>query len=74
MIWGPYFALAEQPGVQVLADATGLASNREYVLASPRAVDKRSDEIRAFLQRYREGDRLGHRPPRGASQHPRCRS
>ncbi|MEU4555887.1 sulfonate transport system substrate-binding protein [Micromonospora violae] len=54
VIWDPYFALAEQPGVQVLADATGLASNREYVLASPQALDKRSDEIRAFLQRYRE--------------------
>ncbi|MCG5436815.1 aliphatic sulfonate ABC transporter substrate-binding protein [Micromonospora foliorum] len=54
VIWDPYFALAEQPGVQVLADATGLASNREYVLAAPQAVDKRTDEIRAFLQRYRE--------------------
>ncbi|WP_410813659.1 aliphatic sulfonate ABC transporter substrate-binding protein [Micromonospora sp. 067-2] len=54
VIWDPYFALAEQPGVQVLADATGLASNREYVLAAPDAVDKRSGEIRTFLQRYRE--------------------
>ncbi|RAN93384.1 putative aliphatic sulfonates-binding protein [Micromonospora saelicesensis] len=54
VIWDPYFALAEQPGVQVLADATGLAGNREYVLATPRAVNRRSDEIRAFLQRYRE--------------------
>ncbi|MGC4878201.1 aliphatic sulfonate ABC transporter substrate-binding protein [Micromonospora sp. DT43] len=54
VIWDPYFALAEQPGVRVLADATGLASNREYVLAAPDAVDKRSDDIRAFLQRYRE--------------------
>ncbi|WP_435151285.1 ABC transporter substrate-binding protein [Micromonospora aurantiaca (nom. illeg.)] len=31
IIWDPYFALAEQPGVRVLADATGLAGNREYV-------------------------------------------
>ncbi|MEU4475098.1 aliphatic sulfonate ABC transporter substrate-binding protein [Micromonospora sp. NPDC023888] len=54
VIWDPYFALAEQPGVQVLADATGLASNREYVLAAPDAVTKRSDEVRAFLQHYRE--------------------
>ncbi|WP_030491509.1 aliphatic sulfonate ABC transporter substrate-binding protein [Micromonospora chokoriensis] len=54
VIWDPYFALAEQPGVEVLADATGLASNREYVLAAPDAVDERSDDIRAFLQRYRE--------------------
>ncbi|MCF0093868.1 aliphatic sulfonate ABC transporter substrate-binding protein [Micromonospora sp. MH99] len=54
VIWDPYFALAEQPGVRVLADATGLASNREYVLAAPDAVAQRSDDIRAFLQRYRE--------------------
>ncbi|MEU7678484.1 aliphatic sulfonate ABC transporter substrate-binding protein [Micromonospora taraxaci] len=54
VIWDPYFALAEQPGVQVLADATNLASNREYVLAAPDAVQKRSDDIREFLQRYRE--------------------
>ncbi|MGW0216377.1 aliphatic sulfonate ABC transporter substrate-binding protein [Micromonospora chokoriensis] len=54
VIWDPYFALAEQPGVQVLADATNLASNREYVLAAPDAVEKRSDDIREFLQRYRE--------------------
>ncbi|MGC5379200.1 aliphatic sulfonate ABC transporter substrate-binding protein [Micromonospora sp. DT68] len=54
VIWDPYFALAEQPGVRVLADATGLASNREYVLAAPDAVEHRSDEIRTFLQRYRE--------------------
>ncbi|MGC4855393.1 aliphatic sulfonate ABC transporter substrate-binding protein [Micromonospora sp. DT4] len=54
VIWDPYFALAEQPGVRVLADATGLASNREYVLAAPDAVAQRSDDIRAFLTKYRE--------------------
>jgi sulfonate transport system substrate-binding protein len=54
VIWDPYFALAEQPGVRVLADATGLASNREYVLAAPDAVARRSDDVRAFLERYRE--------------------
>ncbi|MEU0548398.1 aliphatic sulfonate ABC transporter substrate-binding protein [Micromonospora sp. NPDC005979] len=54
VIWDPYFALAEQPGVRVLADATGLASNREYVLAAPDAVTKRTDDVRAFLQKYRE--------------------
>ncbi|MCX4385663.1 aliphatic sulfonate ABC transporter substrate-binding protein [Micromonospora peucetia] len=53
IIWDPYFALAEQPGVRVLADATGLASNREYVLASPDAVRDRPDDIRAFLRTYR---------------------
>ncbi|WP_422735142.1 aliphatic sulfonate ABC transporter substrate-binding protein [Micromonospora sp. WMMD729] len=54
VIWDPYFALAEQPGVRVLADATGLASNREYVLAAPDAVTRRTDDVRAFLATYRE--------------------
>ncbi|MEU1753312.1 aliphatic sulfonate ABC transporter substrate-binding protein [Micromonospora matsumotoense] len=53
IIWDPYFALAEQPGVKVLADATGLASNREYVLASPEVVRDRTDDVRAFLTTYR---------------------
>ncbi|KWV32728.1 MULTISPECIES: aliphatic sulfonate ABC transporter substrate-binding protein [Micromonospora] len=54
IIWDPYFALAEQPGVKVLADATGLASNREYVLAAPGAVRDRADDVRAFLTTYRQ--------------------
>ncbi|MFY1615758.1 aliphatic sulfonate ABC transporter substrate-binding protein [Micromonospora sp. WMMD736] len=54
VIWDPYFALAEQPGVRVLADATGLASNREYVLAAPDTVTTRTDDVRTFLQKYRE--------------------
>ncbi|WP_422756051.1 aliphatic sulfonate ABC transporter substrate-binding protein [Micromonospora sp. WMMD708] len=54
IIWDPYFALAEQPGVRVLADATGLASNREYVLASPEVVRDRTDDVRAFLTAYRK--------------------
>ncbi|MGN9913841.1 aliphatic sulfonate ABC transporter substrate-binding protein [Phytohabitans sp. LJ34] len=49
VIWDPYFALAEQPGVKVLADATGLASNREYILAAPDAVEKKADEVRDLL-------------------------
>lgn len=53
IIWDPYFALAEQPGVQVLADATGLASNREYVLVHPDASKNKADAIRAFLTTYR---------------------
>ncbi|MFG2009601.1 aliphatic sulfonate ABC transporter substrate-binding protein [Micromonospora sp. NPDC048868] len=53
IIWDPYFALAERPGVRVLADATGLASNREYVLASPDAVQNRSDDVQALLRTYR---------------------
>lgn len=49
IIWDPYFALAEQPGVRILADATGLASNREYILASPEAVEKKADQVRDLL-------------------------
>lgn len=49
IIWDPYFALAEQPGVKVLADATGLASNREYILAAPAAVEKKADQVRDLL-------------------------
>lgn len=54
IIWDPYFALAERPGVRVLADATGLAGNREYVLAAPGAVKNRTNDVRAFLDTYRE--------------------
>lgn len=51
IIWDPYFALAEQPGVKVLADATGLASNRQYILAAPDAVEKKTDQVRDLLAR-----------------------
>jgi sulfonate transport system substrate-binding protein len=53
IIWDPYFALAERPGVRVLADATGLAGNREYLLVSPEALKSRPDKIREFLRTYR---------------------
>ncbi|MEU4693887.1 aliphatic sulfonate ABC transporter substrate-binding protein [Actinoplanes sp. NPDC023714] len=53
IIWDPYFALAEQPGVRVLADATGLANNREYILATPDAVTGKAQLISDFLGRYR---------------------
>lgn len=54
IIWDPYFALAEQPGVKILADATGLADNREYVLATPEALATKGEQIREFLKTYRE--------------------
>ncbi|WP_329110510.1 aliphatic sulfonate ABC transporter substrate-binding protein [Micromonospora sp. NBC_01699] len=54
IIWDPYFALAEQPGVKILANATGLAGNREYLLVSPEALKNKPEQIRAFLQTYRE--------------------
>jgi sulfonate transport system substrate-binding protein len=53
IIWDPYFALAEQPGVQILADATGLANNREYILAAPDAVKNKNAQIKDFLGKYR---------------------
>lgn len=54
IIWDPYFALAEQPGVKVLADATGLASNREYLLVAPGALDSKGEQLKTFLTAYRE--------------------
>ena len=54
IIWDPYFSLAESPGVKVLADATGLANNREYVLVSPQALKSKPGKIREFLKTYRE--------------------
>jgi sulfonate transport system substrate-binding protein len=54
IIWDPYFALAEQPGVQVLADATGLANNREYILVHPDAVKNKAAQIRTFLDTYQK--------------------
>jgi sulfonate transport system substrate-binding protein len=52
IIWDPYFGLAERPGVQVLADATGLANNREYILASKDAATKKAAQIKTFLTTY----------------------
>ncbi|RKR93190.1 sulfonate transport system substrate-binding protein [Micromonospora pisi] len=54
IIWDPYFALAEQPGVKVLVNATGLAGNREYLLVSPDALKNKPEQIRSFLRTYRE--------------------
>ncbi len=54
IIWDPYFALAEQPGVKILADADGLANNREYLLVSPKALKERPELIREFLRVYRQ--------------------
>lgn len=52
IIWDPYFALAEQPGVRVLADATGVADNREYILVGKDAAGARTEQIRSFLTTY----------------------
>jgi sulfonate transport system substrate-binding protein len=52
IIWDPYFALAERPGVQVLADATGVADNREYLMVSDDAAKTKSTQIKSFLTAY----------------------
>ncbi|MFC6023819.1 hypothetical protein ACFP2T_47670 [Plantactinospora solaniradicis] len=39
--------------MKILADATGLASNREYILVSPEALERKPDQIRKFLETYR---------------------
>ncbi|MFA1547633.1 aliphatic sulfonate ABC transporter substrate-binding protein [Actinomadura chokoriensis] len=54
IIWDPYFALAETPGVRVLVDASGLANNREYVLVSPEALEKKPEQVRKFLETLRQ--------------------
>ena len=52
IIWDPYFALAERPDVQTLADATGVANNREYLLVSRDAADAKTEKIKSFLTTY----------------------
>ncbi len=52
IIWDPYFALAEQPGVQVLADASGVANNREYLLVAKDSAESKAAEIKSFLATY----------------------
>ncbi|GAA2626910.1 aliphatic sulfonate ABC transporter substrate-binding protein [Paractinoplanes durhamensis] len=52
IIWDPYFALAERPDVQILADATGVADNREYILVAKDAADAKTEQIKSFLTTY----------------------
>jgi sulfonate transport system substrate-binding protein len=52
IIWDPYFALAERADVQILADATGVANNREYILVASDAADKKTEQIKSFLTTY----------------------
>ncbi|MEV4349801.1 aliphatic sulfonate ABC transporter substrate-binding protein [Actinoplanes sp. NPDC049596] len=68
IIWDPYFALAEQPGVQILADATGVANNREYLLVGKDAADAKTEQIKTFLQTYEKTTAwgLGHPDERAA--------
>ncbi|GIF63352.1 sulfonate ABC transporter substrate-binding protein [Asanoa ishikariensis] len=54
IIWDPYFALAEQPGVKVLVDASNLVNNREYILAAPDALTGKGTQLESFLRTYRE--------------------
>lgn len=54
IIWDPYFALAERPDVQNLADATGVANNREYLLVAKESAGTKTDRIKSFLSAYEE--------------------
>lgn len=49
-IWDPYLAVAEeQAGARVLTDATGLAPNRGYYLATRSFVDSNPEQLKAVL-------------------------
>jgi len=52
IIWDPYFALAERPGVQILTDASGLANNREYILVAKDSAGTKAGQIKSFLATY----------------------
>ena len=40
--------------MQVLADATGVANNREYILVSPDAAKTKGTQLRTFLDTYQQ--------------------
>ncbi len=49
-IWDPYLAVAESAaGARIIADATGLAPNRGYYLASKSFVDNHPEQLKAVL-------------------------
>lgn len=54
-IWDPYLAAAEeQANARVLADATGLAPNRGYYLASQAFIDKSPDALKLVLEEVKK--------------------
>jgi len=58
VIWNPFLAAARAAtGARVLVDATGLAPNREFLLASRKLVGARPDVVRAILAELNKADR-----------------
>lgn len=54
-IWDPYLAVAEeQANARILTDATGLAPNRGYYLASQAFVDKSADALKVVLDEVKK--------------------
>ncbi|MBF2025654.1 MAG: sulfonate ABC transporter substrate-binding protein [Oscillatoriales cyanobacterium C42_A2020_001] len=54
-IWDPYLAVAEeQANARILTDATGLAPNRGYYLASQSFVDKSPEALKVVLDEVRK--------------------
>ena len=50
VIWDPFFAAAQRAtGARVLTDATGLAPNRQFFLASRDFVNRHGDVVRALM-------------------------
>ena len=50
VIWDPFLAAAQQAtGARVLTDATGLAPNRQFFLASRDFVNRHGDVVRALM-------------------------
>jgi sulfonate transport system substrate-binding protein len=60
-VWDPYYADAElSAGAVLLADATGLAGNREFQLSSKSLAERRPEVIRAIVETLgREADWIG---------------
>jgi sulfonate transport system substrate-binding protein len=54
IIWDPYFALAERPGVQVLADATGWPTTASTSWSPRRRPTRRPTRSRASCRRTRK--------------------
>jgi sulfonate transport system substrate-binding protein len=54
-IWDPYLAVAESAaGAKVLVDATGLAPNRGYYLASQSFVEQKADALKTVLDEVKK--------------------
>jgi len=57
-IWDPYLSAArEATGARVLVDATGLAPNRQYLLASRSLVETQPETVRTILELIEKTDR-----------------